>query len=392
MTKTTTTLRWIAAALLVTATVATLQAQTAPTRLQVLSTSVKEDADSAANSLNEMGYGPAEVRQIGDTLKVLTRAYDSYAEANFAKPSLKGKGFPGAFCVAEETGKRKERNAKIFGELADMQHKPAAEIQSNPEAAKQMRDADGLLKQGDRQSARDAYEKIARDFAGTSDAAQAELRCAHMMLKDNSPEADVLNRFERIACGKIPASPDVRLTAMQRCAALYHRGKDLDAAQAAYEAIHEAAPDATGRASAEVEVAGITLEKARNGKAAFAQARQLCDDVLKQFPEASKKTRATAALMRMETHAYENNYHEVLKLEKGFQDEFAQTDEAILARYWVAKAHFETGDAAGAKRMADSILDSGVQSEKRFRGVDVMFASRELGKKAEKALQETKHK
>lgn len=242
-----------------------------------------------------------------------------------------------------------------------------------------------LLKKQDKKSAIEQFEAVARDHKDRPEAGDAELRCGYLSISEKKPDGEVLNRFRKVANGQVASTPQVRLEAMLRCAALYHKAKDLETAEAAYLAIANATNDAEVKAFAQMQVAAITLEKACNGKASFAQARQLCDEVVARFPEVNKHTRATAALMAVETYAREKNYPQVLAREASYMQQYSQSEEAQLAYYWFALAHLETGDAASAKAIVQALLEAKFPTQERFKLVDVTTSAQRLLKRIEEA-------
>lgn len=421
------------------------------TRLQVLATSDRQKADSAAQQLDSLGAGPAQVREVDNLFKVVTRCYASLAEANFAKSALKGAGFMDAFAVAEEqptatADPRKnsagelEKFPSVTTQLAFEQSKfdftiatppkrsqlitPELEGLDNQKATEQQLLAKamgfhkkqhaesaivafeaflqrfpdsssaaqaGLMKgywlvdKGDVSEAYAQFQQVAERYAGKTEAGEAVLRMAYLLVRMQR-DGEALQRFYSVAAGKITATEPVRVEAILRTAALYHRGHDLDAAMQAYGVIVEGASSSEARAFAEMQQAGLLLEKAWSSKATFAGARAKCDEVLTRYRNANKAIRATAALMAFETLAYEGKYEEVLKREQAFLDEFANTEEATLAFYWLAKARYETGDAKGAAAILDSLVTAELPSEKRFKHVEVNSQARRLAARAYEKL------
>lgn len=198
-----------------------------------------------------------------------------------------------------------------------------------------------------------------------------------------------LRQFNSVASGEVPAEPDVRLEAMLRSAALFHKGKDRQSAATYYEAISKGTQDPTIRTFAEMQVAGLTLEMAWNGKATFADARRKCDALLNLDQDAPKAVRATAAIMALETLAYEKNFDAIIQRESATMKLTDGTAEAPLAYYWLAKAHLETSDPQGAADILETVIDADFQTNKRFGGIDVNVQSRQLAAKAYRMLGQT---
>lgn len=241
---------------------------------------------------------------------------------------------------------------------------------------------------GDISGAKAAFSEIAEKFPDTQAAGEASLRLGYLHIREQD-YAGALRLFHSVAAGEIPASADVRAEAMLRTAALFHRGKDLPAADKCYEAILAISTDPELRAFADVHRAGIKLEMAWNGKATFEQARVMCDEILKTHRTAPKAIRATAALMALETLAYEQKYPEMIKREPRAMAEMAETVEASLGMYWIAKARFETGDFKRASEILETLINTPPTTEKRFKNVDLSPQARRLASKVYEKLGDT---
>jgi hypothetical protein len=254
-------------------------------------------------------------------------------------------------------------------------------------AAVKLQRAHWLLKKGSTEAASEQFDKVASEHAGQVEAGEAQLRGAYLGIRMKKAEAETLQRFKKVAKAKVASTPQVRLEAMMRCAALYHRAKDLDTAQAAFLAVAQASSDPEMQAYAKMEAAAITLEKAWNSKATFAEARQQADKIVADFPQVNKHTRATAALVALETLAYEKNYAQVLAREEAFVKEFAQTEELQLGYYWFALAHLETGDLISAKAIVQALMSANFPTQERFNLVDVTVSAQRLQERIEQAEQ-----
>jgi len=407
-----------------------------PTRLQLVFTGNKGKAETVAKRVEELGYGPAEIREEAGGYKVLTRAFDSYAEANFYKSRIRRAGFIDAFAVKEKSGaqnplfgeigsiiqspgvkqlridfqtkKTPIERPKMTPEMRSMDNEKAGEgdlfqkamafrwqkeadeairtfesfIRRFPESeklarAKLMR-AYWLLEKKERSRARKQFEAVALEHPDTQEAGEAHLRCSYLMLLDRSPDPYILKRFLLVARGDVPAEKEVRVEAMMRCAALYYRMRDLDTAEAAYQAIEAAAGNREVQAFAQMQRAAVLLEKAYNGKVPYSESRALCDHLLKNFPEVNVQTRSTAALMLLETLCREDKYEEVVLHADDFFREFLEVEEAPVAHYWIAKAYHKTGNSKLALDLLNDILREDYNTDKRFRFLNVDQAARRL--------------
>ena len=364
-------------------------------RLQVLVTSDRTKAEGTAAQLEAAGAGPAVIQESHGQYKVQSKPYESIAEANFAKPALRGAGFTDVFIATEpqtepqsgtgakasvptpqvfgeavpsivtqstfdqlkidfKTAKTSRKGPKITPQQEELDDKKAPErelfakasgywkksqttaalesfgayIRRFPNSdqvakAKLMR-AYWLNETSDTVAARQQFEAVMKDHAAQPEAGEAALRIAYLLLRQKS-DGDALRLFHAIASGKYPCTEDVRAEAMLRTAALFHRGKDLDRADACYAAISTAFADENIKAFAGMQRAALAMEKAWNQKGTFGQARELCDQVLTKHPNADKATRATVSLMKLETLCYEKKYAEAVALEKTITAEASGT-------------------------------------------------------------------
>jgi len=414
-----------------------------PTRLQLVFTADKGKADKTALQIEEMGLGPAEVRDAGNGYKVLTRAFDSYAEANYYKSKVRAAGFNDTFAVKENAAP-----ASPYGEVKSIVESPALKSlridfqvtrkpferpemtealrglnndkagegelftkgmafrkkiesddalqafdafirrfpQSDKLAQAKMMRGYWLLEKQERSAAREQFEAVAKEHASTPEAGEAHLRCAYLMLLDQSPAPEVLKRFLKVARKEAPSREEVRLEAMLRCAALYYRMRDLDTAEAGYKVIEEATSDAEVQAFARMQRAGILLEKAYNGKLPFSKSREICDDLLTRFPTVNIQTRSTAALMAIESLCRDNKFEEAVSRSESYLREFQDTPESPIAHYWLARAFYETGDSQNALNLLQDIINTNYVTEQRFKYIDVTESANRLAAKIQKEI------
>jgi TolA-binding protein len=415
-----------------------------PTRLQVLFTTDKAKAERTVQKIDRMGLGPAQIQASGNGYMILTRAFDSYAEANYYKPQIRKAGFNEPFAVKEE----KTAQGTVFGDvrsiaLSESLKKLRIDFETQkkpferPVMTEQLRNLDPatagesdlfnkamafreqsetdeaistfesfivrfplspklakaklmrgywLNKKKDYKSAREQFEAITKEHPNQQEAGEAHLRCAYLMLLDKRPDPEVLQRFLPVANGSIPAEDEVRLEAMLRCAALYYKGKDLETADAAYLAIENATKDPNAQAFAEMQRAGILLEMAYNGKRPYSDSRSLCDDLVKKFPNVNIQIRSTASLMALESLAREENYEEVINRSEVFFREFLETPEAPIAHFWIAKAYFKTGNSQMASKILEDILLYKYDIHKRFKYVEIDESAKRLASEVYKSL------
>jgi TolA-binding protein len=420
-------------------------ADAAPYRLQVQATPDQNVAQKTATTLNQIGYGPAVIITGSEDklLKVQTKVYETRAEANFAKPALRGAGFPDTFTIDEGTAVEAAASEKkaFFGEVPSVissvkfqktpldfkvniskeklaeQNKKAPRLKGEerthwksiytciekkdfyetiatcdsflakyPDSRRapdaKIRRAYGLLAIDRIDEAEDQFRCLVTEHPDSAEAAEAAMRLGYILLRNRGNEAEALKVFKTVASGAVAAPEEVRVESMLRCAALFHRGKDLDRALRAYEQVATATANEEIQALAEMQCAGLHMEQAWNGKSTFAETRRRCEKVLKSYPNAAVETRATAELMALETYAYENNHRALLERADGFMARYKDVSEARLGWFWIARAMLETGDTEGAEQIADVMLSEDIGLEKRFRNINVKQALERISRDA----------
>jgi len=419
------------------------QASTAGVRLQVLATGDSSKAEATAAQLNRLGNGPALVREASGLFKVFTREYDSTAEANFARPALKGAGYLDLFAVAEGEANTSNSTTGFGGSVPSivmnatfdqltndfviakpLRTEPritSAQEGLNDEAisesllfkkcmaywkkshadsainsiqvyvrrfptspnvakAKVMR-AYWLLEMPNVKGALEQFTSVSLEHPFAQEASEANLRVGYVQLKSQE-YAKALRTFHSVASTTAPCSAEVRGEAILRTAALFHRGKDHDWADQCYELAEQAISAPEAKAFAAMQRTAIALEKAWNGKGTFTQARSKGEAMLSTYASAPKSIRSTTALMVVETFCYEKNFVGAVNKEASILTEVSGTREAPLAYYWLAKARFETGDTTGALAILNPLIDANLPSEDRFQLVRITPQARKLAAKA----------
>jgi TolA-binding protein len=413
------------------------------TRIQVMYTSDNAKAESISQKLDALGYGPAKISKSNNGFKVLSRTYNSYDEVSNKKVELEKAGFKGAFIVSDspqkqqfnikdevfglksviETGEMKKmridfqtkkkpfKRPEMTDFLRNLDAEKAGEkdlftksmafrkrsdvnnaiksfdayIRRFPKSedtpkAKMMRGY-WILEKKNWKKAMAQFEAIAKEYPENQIAGEAHLRCAYIMLLERCSVSDVLRRFLKVAKSEVPSEPEIRIEAMIRCAALYYKMRNLDTAEAAYLAIEKAATDPEVQSFALMQRAGIVLEKGYNGEIPYSESRALCDEVIKKYPGVNKQTRATAALMAIESLCREKNYEEVVNRADIFFNELLDTPESPLAHFWIAKAYRKTGNPKLAAELLEDVITNKKKAKKRFRHIALEEKSRKLASK-----------
>jgi TolA-binding protein len=412
--------------------------------VQVVATSDKAKAEKVSTQINEAGAGPAHVQNSAEIYKVLSKPYDSLAEANFAKAKLRGAGFLDAFCVTQsessmpnagahdfpsivsqaaflqaqaDFGARKrirtapkitdqqllindatagevELSGKAFGFWKKQQAQQAISafrmlIERFPQSPKipaaRLMLAYWLLEAANVAAAETEFEKVVVEFPDRPESGEARLRLAYINLR-NHKDGEALKLFRELATTVSGITPDVQAEAALRTAALYHRGKDLVTSDQWYAAIEQKISDPETQAFAAMQRCGISLELAWNGKRTFDSVRTQCKAVLISYPGAAKETRATAAVMMLETLCYQQRFQEAVSLEPIVLPDTAGSASGALASYWLAKAHFEIGEASKASQILQGIIAENKDSQARFDRIQVVPQAKLLAAKINEQL------
>lgn len=416
----------------------------AEVRLQAIATADAAKAEAVASSLNRLGAGPAIIQNVNGISKVLTKAYASVAEANFAKPALRGSGYLDVFAVVTEDARG---SGEVFGEVPSIvtdatfdqmkndfilakplrsgdkitttqellddnvipelvlyekcmaywkkSHAGAAieslqtfisRFPDSQEVAKiKLMRAYWLMELSNLHGARQQLVAVTTEHSTQVESGEAELRLGYLQIRDRA-YAEALRTFHGLASGNLPSAPEVRVEAMLRTAALFHRGKDGDKADQCYAAIEQVIAHPDAKAFAAMQRTGLALERAWSGKGTLQQARKLGETMLMNFPGAPKSVRATASLMVIETMCYQKEFQAVVNMEPSVMDEVRGTREACLAYYWLAKARFETGDTTGSLAILAPLISANLPSEERFQLVRVTPQAQKLAARAYERL------
>lgn len=404
--------------------VSNVTAQT-PTRLQVIFTPDRTKAEAVASHLNNSDFGPAEVLATGDGFKVRTKIYNSYAEAAFAKPSVRAIGYQDAYPVSEPSSQSAEapfnttsllltekslkqmsfgfqvarpsierpeltdelkfldngtapadqllQKAKAFRYRSQANDAIAAfdafvqRFPARPEVSEaRMKKAYWLAEVGNREEAAKEFEQIASDYSTAPLAGEANMRMAYLALANGGNDTGALKMFLKVASGEIPSTSEARIESMIRCAALYHRAHDLATAASAYDTIAKSTSNQEIQAFAKMQKAGIILELARNDKATYERVRETCLDVLDNYPDANRQTRSTAALMHLESYCYEHDFETAYSLKEKYSEEFEGTPEAPIGYYWLAYVLHENGKSKEALEIVHNLLKGDFDTSGRF--------------------------
>lgn len=237
-----------------------------------------------------------------------------------------------------------------------------------------------LITNKQRPEAKQQFSDILKDYPGTLQAGDASVRLGYLLVEEPGQNVAALEKFRDVASGKIPASDANRVDAIMRCAALYHRGKDLEGSKQLYLQIENqpSIPEEV-RAFAMLQRAGLEMELAWNEKSTFAESRAVTDELLKKFPNVNKQTRATASIIGLESYVHEGDYDKAIDKAMATEKEWKEAPEAPIAFYWLAKCNAELGHLSESAKMIESALDAKLETGARFKDVNMESSLRKLG-------------
>lgn len=183
------------------------------------------------------------------------------------------------------------------------------------------------------------------------------------------PGKDAYNGFKAIA-NDASASPAMRREARLRVANIYHGRKKPATSWLAFRQI-ERDQNSAQQTEAKVQLAGLAFEivKDHGGEGTWSEVRSFCDTVT-DSANAPPDTKATAALMKLETHFEEGDMDACLAGVEDFLALYPETPkrEVAMARLWRGIALTKKGDFAAAKAALNGVTELPLTAADKFRG------------------------
>jgi len=210
--------------------------------------------------------------------------------------------------------------------------------------------------------------------SGTSaERSQAHLFSAYLTARSQGKDTPEALAAFRSVVNATETTPEDRLDAMLRTAALAKLAKDIPTSWLAYSQIEQAVDTPKLVAFARVNKAAIAFERfRRQGSGDWEEVRRLCEEAA-LVPGAPAEVRSTAELMYLETYFEEKNYAACLEAAQQFVETYAQVKrEHAMALTWIALCQAMLGRKAEALATVEQIQQLDFEyPEHSFRGQNV---------------------
>jgi tetratricopeptide (TPR) repeat protein len=192
---------------------------------------------------------------------------------------------------------------------------------------------------------------------------------AYSAMNEQSPSTDPVEAFRAVASN--PGMPrEMRLDAMRRAAGLAHKHRDYPTAWLAFDQLEKTSSDQEVKAEARMQKAGLAFELADSAKGTWGEVRQLCETAAAS-PSATRQTRATAQLIRLETYFKEGDLQQALTDTNSFLGEYVDVRrEWALASLWKGIFLVKLGRYEEATAALEPILSFNLTEKEKFAKVE----------------------
>ncbi len=207
-----------------------------------------------------------------------------------------------------------------------------------------------------------------RESGTVPEQVMADFVAAHADVHAKAREA-ALEKFLKLA-NDTSLPPSIRRESMRRGAALFHALQRYPEAWMAYEQIAGTEIDSAGVQEARKDQAGLAYELAGRGKGQWSEVRELCRAAADHH-DTSRKNRATADLMYVETLWEEGRYEEALPAFATYQMNYSDIPrEAHMAGLWHGAVLWRLGRQGEARAVFERVAESSQSSTDHFAAID----------------------
>lgn len=228
---------------------------------------------------------------------------------------------------------------------------------------------------------------LARVLGRGSDIPRAETLIAEVLDKGNTRErvtARYLSAYAKLNKKSFGESYDAfravasdtavpftfRLDAMRRAAGIAHKVHNYPDASLAFAQIIASAPQSDTAADARVQLAGIAFELVRQGYGSWQEVDRLCR-VAEDHPLASRRDRATAALMHLEQLYEQQRYTEALAEVQVFRQNYNDIPrEYFMVEVWEGILYCKLGLMQQAEAALTRAVSEKIPPGEKFAGVE----------------------
>jgi hypothetical protein len=162
----------------------------------------------------------------------------------------------------------------------------------------------------------------------------------------------------------------MRREAMRRAAGVAHLQRDYPNAWLAFRQIEQCSRNGETVAEARMQRAGLAYELVLNGKGSWDEFRALCKSV-ENIPNVSRKTLATARLMRLESFFFDKNCYDGLAEAEAFCQDYRDiTREYYVGLVWNGIYLHLLGFDERACELLGQVMAAEIPAGEKFAGLE----------------------
>ncbi|MCX7001543.1 MAG: SPOR domain-containing protein [Candidatus Sumerlaeota bacterium] len=325
----------------------------------------KASAQARQLTLLQLDYGPLNIVQKDGKFELQYGEFPYFIDADLICQDLQKSGYKDAAIIKENNSTGKVDFSPIIGAAVERvfntveknDHLTSVTLDmKNPEIVQM----EAFMKTASTEQKHDA---LAAKLDSLSDSDPVKgwmmMRLAYMKLimKDRGASQQL---FQRIAEGKVAATPKLRLDAMNRVAHLIYAQNDFVRSYRAYREIYNFAEAPEQRVEVALELSGLMVDLAQNlKKGTLEEARAFHEAALDEMPEKNFNPRATIALLHAETWYYEKNYAKCMEESEAYLKKYMDKPlrEIATCKLFLGLAYDKLNRYEEGKNILATILD-----------------------------------
>jgi len=335
-----------------------------------------EAAQARMASLQQLNMEPLRLLTVNNHLEIHFGEFPYYIDAYLYVQDLKNLGYVDADIVKQDNTEKKTSFPLVKGPRERVFQLTEANGTLTP-CVLNMEDRDvvyidNLLKTS---STEEVHAALLQKLAAREDTDPVKgwlsTRMAYIKLRmKDRPLAHQI--FQQIAEGKIKATPELRVEAMNRVTHLLYAQKEWVRTYRAYKEMNELAQTPEQKASSLRSLSGLLVELARDEKKGnFEEARVFHEKALQEIPTNLMPYRATIELLHLESWYYGENYHKCIEEGEAYLQKY--TDKPLLeiatCRLFVGMGYYKIGSYEDAVANLSQILDLPLGPKDRWKKI-----------------------
>jgi hypothetical protein len=316
-------------------------------------------------TLLQLDYGPLNIVKKEGKFEIQYGEFPYFIDADLVCQDLQKSGYKEAAIIKENNSTGKVNFPPVIGDAVDRVFNTVEKNgrlnaisldMKNPEIVQM----EAFMKTATTDQKHDALT-AKLDSLSNSDPVKGwmMMRLAYMKLimKDRGAAQQL---FQRIAEGKVAATPKLRLDAMNRVAHLIYAQNDFVRSYRAYREIYNFSETPELRVEVSLSLSGLMVDLARNSKkGTLEEARAFQETALAEIPEENFDTRATIALLHAETWFYEKNYARCMEECEAYLKKYTDKPlrEIATCKLFLGLAYDKLNRYEDGKNILATILD-----------------------------------